>query len=370
MDLSEFPSLSDHDSNQNDMMYAMRLATASVLPMVLRSTVELGVLDIIEKLVPGGTISASQVALELGATNPEAPSMIDHMLCLLASHSIVTCSVETDSDGRGSHRFYGLAPVARFFTKNRSKGSLGLLLLLVQDRPFLDMWFHLKDAILEGGNPFERTHGMTTVSYVENNSAFAGLFRDSMTEFNKLFMEEILLTYKGFEGVDTLVDVGGGDGSILGMIRSKYPSIKGINYDLASVIEKLPERAGVQNIAGDMFTSIPKGDAIFIKWVLHSWSDEQCVQILKNTYEALPEGGKVMIVDLVIPEAPEVDVGVQNLFQLYLHVKSLNSTGKERTKKEFEVLSKQAGLSQVQVAAHAFNFSVVELYKNYEPRSS
>ncbi|KAI4312797.1 hypothetical protein MLD38_037589 [Melastoma candidum] len=106
------------------------------------------------------------------------------------------------------------------------------------------------------------------------------------------------------------------------------------------------------------------------QWVLHSWSDEQCVQILKNTYEALPEGGKVIIVDLVIPESPEVDVGVQNLFQLYLHIKSMNSTGKERTKKEFEVLSKQAGFSQVQVAAHAFNFSVVELYKNYEPRSS
>ncbi|CBI34619.3 unnamed protein product, partial [Vitis vinifera] len=74
----------------------------------------------------------------------------------------------------------------------------------------------------------------------------------------------------GFEGLKPLVDVGGGNGSILNVIVSKYPSIKGINFDLAPVIEKSPSYPGVEHVAGDMFTSVPNGDAIFMKWILHS----------------------------------------------------------------------------------------------------
>lgn len=86
---------------------------------------------------------------------------------------------------------------------------------------------------------------MNMAEYVGKDARFCQVFKESMKEFNPIFMKEILESYKGFEGLSSLVDVGGGDGSILKMILSKYPAVKGINFDLPTVIEKLPPYPGM-----------------------------------------------------------------------------------------------------------------------------
>ncbi|XP_056173968.1 flavone 3'-O-methyltransferase OMT2-like [Syzygium oleosum] len=355
----------DESSSSSVPLYAMQLATSSVLPMVLKATVELGVLDILEGEGPGAMLSPSQIASKIPIrNNPDAHGVLDRMLSLLASHSILTVSLVKDRQGDGGCRVYGLAPVAEYFLRNRDGGSLSGMMFMVQDRVVIDFWFHLKDAVLEGGVPFERAHGMTGPSYLGKDARFSEIFKNSMKEYNKLVMSKIFDTYKGFEGLSSLVDVGGGDGSTLSMIISKYPHIKAINFDLASVIEKSPSYSGIDYIAGDMFVSIPKGDAIFIKWVLHMFDDEQCIKILKNCYYALPDNGKVMVVNLVIPEVPEANLAAQSLYQMFVFTRSVNPMGKERTVKEFETIAKEAGFCSIRVAYSAHNFSLVELYKN------
>lgn len=47
-----------------------------------------------------------------------------------------------------------------------------------------------------------------------------------------------------------------------------------------------------------MFESVPKGDAIFMKWILHNWSDDLCIKLLKNCYDAIPSDGKVIVVEV------------------------------------------------------------------------
>ncbi|KAK4835147.1 hypothetical protein QYF36_005955 [Acer negundo] len=69
--------------------------------------------------------------------------------------------------------------------------------------------------------------------------------------------------------------------------------LEGINFDLPHVIEDAPSYPDVEHVGGDMFVSVPKGDAIFMKWICHDWSDEHCLKFLKNCYEALPENGKL-----------------------------------------------------------------------------
>ncbi|XP_056173577.1 caffeic acid 3-O-methyltransferase-like isoform X2 [Syzygium oleosum] len=355
----------DESSSSSIPLYAMQLATSSVLPMVLKATVELGVLDILEREGPGAMLSPSQIASKIPVrNNPGAHGVLDQMLSLLASHSILSVSLGKGRQGDGGCRVYGLAPVAQYFLRNQEGDSLSDLMFMVQDRVMIDFWFHLKDAVLEGGVPFERAHGMNAVSYLQKDARFSEIFKNSMKEYNKLFMSKIFDVYKGFEGLNSLVDVGGGDGSILSMIISKYPHIKAINFDQASVIEKSPSYSGIEYIAGDMFVSIPKGDAIFIKWVLHMFDDEHCIKILKNCYDALPDNGKVMAVDLVIPEAPEANLAARSLFQMYVFMRNMNPMGKERTEKEFETLAKEAGFCSIRVAYSAHNFSLVELYKN------
>ncbi|KAL6198687.1 hypothetical protein ACLB2K_028476 [Fragaria x ananassa] len=86
-----------------------------------------------------------------------------------------------------------------------------------------------------------------------------------MVSFTTLIMRRILDSYKGFEHLTQLVDVGGGLGVALSLITSRYPHIKGINYDLPHVIKQAPQYPGVEHVGGDMFSNIPSGDAIFMK---------------------------------------------------------------------------------------------------------
>jgi caffeic acid 3-O-methyltransferase len=100
------------------------------------------------------------------------------------------------------------------------------------------------------------------------------------------------------------------------------------------------------------------------QWILHSWDDKNCLKILRNCYEALPDHGKVIVVDVVNTETTATTNADKSLSQLYLVLTNINQGGKERTERELESLAKEAGFSGVKVACRAFDFSVVELYKN------
>ncbi|EEF43477.1 o-methyltransferase, putative [Ricinus communis] len=269
----------------------------------------------------------------------------------------------TECQGGQFHRLYGLAPVAKYFIKNQDGGWLTPFLMMIQDKFIMDIWYHLKDAVVEGGIPFDRAHGINAMEYMGKDARFSQIFKASMRDFDPLLMQTILDKYDGFVGLKSLVDVGGGDGSILNMILSKYPSIKGINYDLPQIIEKSPSYPGIEHVAGDMFMSIPKGEAIFMKWILHGWDDLDCLKLLKNCYETLPSNGKVIAVDLVVPAAPGTSAAARSLLQSYLYMTSMNPKGQERTEMQFQSLAKQAGFSHVQVACYAYTFSVVEFHK-------
>ncbi|KAF2322471.1 hypothetical protein GH714_017205 [Hevea brasiliensis] len=152
--------------------------------------------------------------------------------------------------------------------------------------------FYLKDAILEGGNPFEKAHGVPMYKHISLNQESVKNFNKAMDNLSSYILSKVLDTYSGFRGLNSLVDVGGGSGVAINMIISKYPSISAINFDLPHVIKEAPPRPGVKHVGGDMFSGIPSAEAIMMKDVLHNWSDEHCIKILKNCHDALPKGGR------------------------------------------------------------------------------
>ncbi|CAI0453226.1 unnamed protein product [Linum tenue] len=111
----------------------MQLASASVLPMVLKSALELDLLEIIVKSGPGASLSPAEIAAQLPTKNPEAPDMLDRICRLLASYSVLTCSLRTLPDGT-VQRLYGAAPVCKFLTKNEDGVSIAALALMNQDK--------------------------------------------------------------------------------------------------------------------------------------------------------------------------------------------------------------------------------------------
>lgn len=76
------------------------------------------------------------------------------------------------------------------------------------------------------------------------NPTINSIFNDAMSSISTIILQKVLDNYKGFEGLEVIVDVGGGIGASINMIVSKYPSIQGINFDLPHVIQNAPTYPG------------------------------------------------------------------------------------------------------------------------------
>ncbi|KAA8546325.1 hypothetical protein F0562_002936 [Nyssa sinensis] len=352
------PSIKEDDEA---CAYALQFCLSHVPHMVMNAAVELELFDIIAQKGSGAHISSSEIVSQLPAQNPDAASILDRMLCLLASYSLLTCSLRTHQDGT-VERLYGLAPAGKFFVRNQGGRSLASMFPFTCYPPIWTTWFHLKDAILEGGSILKKACGMSVFQFMDADPTFNSLFNKSMADMSNITMLKLLETYKGFEELGSLVDAGGGTGTSLNMIISKYPSIKGINFDLPHVIQSAPSYPGIEHVGGDMFVNIPAAEAIMVKNVIHNWNDEHCLKLLRNCYEALPKKGKVIIIDFVMPLTPEQTSAAK--FAALMDVTMLNTpNGKERTEKEFEALCKGAQFSDFKIICTILSLGVIEFRK-------
>lgn len=103
----------------------------------------------------------------------------------------------------------------------------------------------MKGAVLEGGIPFNRVYGTHAFEYPGLDPRFNQVFNTAMFNHTTIVIKKILDLYKGFEHLEKLVDVGGGLGVTLSLITSRYPHIKGINFDLPHVIKDAPSYIGM-----------------------------------------------------------------------------------------------------------------------------
>ncbi|GMI97418.1 caffeate O-methyltransferase 1, O-methyltransferase 1, O-methyltransferase 3 [Hibiscus trionum] len=350
---------SSNDTNEESLSHALQVASSLAFPMSMHAAVQLDVFEIIAKAGRDAKLSSKEIVAQLPTKNPEAPSMLDRILRVLASHEIVGCSVADDEKG-DPQRLYSLTPVSKFFVRNEDGVSLGPFIALVQNS--IDYWSQLKDAIIEGGVPLNRVYGMNGFEYNGTDPRINQLFNTAMINNTTIVFRQILDNYNGFEQIGCLVDVGGGLGITLSLITSKYPSIKGINFDLPHVIQHAPAYPGVEHVGGDMFESVPKGDAILLKWILHNWSDDDCVKLLKNCYNAIPEDGKVVVAEAVVPIVPEANSYSRDITQMDVQM-MVTLGGKERTKPEFEALASKAGFSGIRHECFVCNLWVMEFFK-------
>ncbi|KAL2345964.1 hypothetical protein Fmac_007249 [Flemingia macrophylla] len=360
----EVGELEDEENFSN----AMQLSTSIVVSMALQSASELGVFDVLKDAGEAAKLSAKEIASKLSCNNPEAASMLDRLLALLASHSILNSSL---TPHQPFHRLYTITPVAKFFAPTSHAGSLAPLLALFHDNVFLQSWSELKNAIKEGGIPFNRVYGTHAFEYPSLDPRFNQVFNAAMVNHTRLVMNKVLECYQGFEDIKRLVDVGGGLGININLITCKYPHIEGINFDLPHVVQHAPSSPGVKHVGGDMFESVPKGDAIFMKvreppstyWILHDWSDEKCLKLLKNCYDAIPDNGKVIVVEAVPLMMPESGAAWKSICQLDVFMMTQNPGGKERTEQEFMELATAVGFSGIRYECYVRTYWVMEFFK-------
>ncbi|CAL5056550.1 unnamed protein product [Urochloa decumbens] len=240
----------------------MELANMISVPMALTAVIRLGVPSAVWAAGANAPLSAAELLPE---GHPD-PSVLERLLRLLASRGVF-------SEHGGSPRRFALTEVGCTLVPGPSGASYADYVLQHHQDALVAAWPRLHEAVLDptGPEPFARANaGVPAYAYYGKDREANEVMLRAMTGVSEPFMEALLDGYAGgFDGVATLVDVGGSSGACLEMIMRRVGTIKeGINFDLPDVVAAAPTIAGVRHVGGDMFKSIPSGDAIFMKELL------------------------------------------------------------------------------------------------------
>lgn len=100
-----------------------------------------------------------------------------------------------------------------------------------------------------------------------------------------------------------------------------------------------------------------------LQFVLHNWADSECLKILGNCRESLPEKGKMIIVERILPETPDEDITSKLIFNVDLVMLAYIPNARERTEKEFQALAKQAGFKEFRKVCSVYTLGIMEFFK-------
>ena len=227
-----------------------------------------------------------------------------------------------------------------------------------------NVWGNMHHSVMTGEPAWKKTHGQEVFDWLRQNPEAADNFNRTMTEMSTGAAPPVVAAYD-FSHIGTLADIAGGHGYFLSQILKANPALKGILFDMESVIEGADEMLRshgvaerVSRVAGDFFEQVPSADAYIMKHIIHDWDDERSVLILKNIHSAMRGGGKVLLVEMVVPAGNDPHYGK------ILDLEMLTSPGGiERTEEEFRELFARAGFRLSRIVPTRSPFSVIEAVK-------
>ena len=229
--------------------------------------------------------------------------------------------------------------------------SLRHLVLLFAGDEVWRSWGRLDEAVRTGEPPWDRITGSSSFDYMRQNPEFQEMFNRAMAEGTRNAAPGIVEA-GGFHRFDRVVDVGGGDGTLLATVLDAHPRLRGTVFDLAEGLATAPEvlraagvadRAAVE--AGDFFAAVPTGaDAYLVKSVIHDWDDARAGRLLRNVHAAMAPGGTLLVVEPIMPDTPSGAPDVMMMVMSDLNM-LVCTGGKERTEAEFRALLADAGFA-------------------------
>jgi hypothetical protein len=260
------------------------------------------------------------------------------------------------ADGR-----FELTPTAATLQRDHAQSTRDMVLMNGM-APHWKPWGELLECIQSGESSFERIYGMPLFEYLDRVPDEGRVFDGAMANLTNLCAAAALGTFD-FKSANTIVDVGGGNGRLIGNILRSCPHLKGILFDRPDVVANATEMLDAYGVAdrcetvgGNFFETAPKGGDIYVlKNVIHDWDDEVSRRILCNVHAAMPAHGRLLLIEMVIPPGNTPMFG--KLMDLEMLV-FLN--GRERTASEFNALLQHSGFRLVRIQPTALPISLIE----------
>jgi hypothetical protein len=329
--------------------HAMRqLIVGGRISQLIGLSVRLGIPDLLKK----GAKSVDEIAT---ATHSHSQALY-RALRLLASEGVFA---------EVSERVFGLTPLSETLLSDAPVSLHASALFEVSDIGRLT-WANVSHSVKTGQSAFTHAFGAPMFEYLKQHPDAAAVFDAFMAEMTAAAAASIIEAYE-FSGLGRVCDVGGGHGVFLASILAARPEMRGILFDLPHVTAGSAAtlyRAGVSDrcatVTGSFFDSVPIGaDAYILKSVLHDWSDEQCLRILKNCNSSMPPDARLLVIELDLPP------GNQPHFGKYVDMNIMLQTegGYQRSEEQHRVLFAASGFRLSRVVPTTSALSVTEARK-------
>jgi SAM-dependent methyltransferase len=323
----------------------LQMVTARWVSQAISAAAALGIADV----VAGEAKTPETIAPTIGA---HAPS-VRRLLRALASVGIFA----EDESGR-----FGNTPLSEVLRSDVA-GSIRGMAMHVGSRAAVLAWSDLATSIRTGEPAFRRVHGKSFFEHLESAPEESRAFDHAMHGVSSTEIPAALAAYD-LGTVEHIVDVGGGDGTLLAAILDRHPRPRAVLYDLPHVVATARERLRgsrhrerVEIVEGSFFEAVPEGgDAYLLKHILHDWSDELALQILRNCRRAVAPRGRVVIIESVIQPGNTPDFGKL----LDLEMIAITEGGRERNADEFAALLAAAGFRLSRIVPTAAPTSMIE----------
>jgi SAM-dependent methyltransferase len=315
----------------------------AILPDVLRVTNALGLPD----LLGDATVPVGELACRAGCHEPSLRRWLRGLAALDLVHYEPDDAVRLTATGQ--RLAVGHPRSVRFSTSQHDSAVA---------------WLGAEDTLRTGQPAFNSVYGHFFDHKSCDPKARQAFLRRMRERASRLYPR--LPSVVDWCGSRVVMDLGGGDGSVLAAVLRHDQRLRGVLFDLFSVISlaahdpasplsSLPGRWSAS--AGDFFVDIPaSADTHLMCSVLHDWSDEESVQLLRNSHRSLPPDGRLLIVELVLSDGDGSHPGIwSDLGMMVL------TGGRERSVPEFDALLRAAGFTLVKVIPIPdSDFSVLE----------
>ena len=321
----------------------MQLLNGAHVAGAVSCLAELGIPDLLE----AGPKSAEELAGQTG-TNPQA------LYRLMRATACVGVLAE------GPEGTFSETPMSAVLRSNANP-TLRALAIMGGREWHGRGWSRLEYCVRTGKQALDQVYGVHIFEYLRQDPEEAQIFNDTMTALSMIDGPAVAAAYS-FDGIHSVVDVGGGHGLLLATILARNPHLKGTLYEVPHVVEGCrngpltPVMERCTLVSGDMFSSVPAGaDAYIMKHIIHDWPDDLCVKILTACRKGVNPGGKLLVVDNVIQSGNDFSPGKFLDLQMLIF-----PGGGERTEKQFGELFTAAGWELSRIIPTAAADSIVE----------
>lgn len=297
---------------------------------LVRAAVELRLPD----LVAAGPRTSEELAVETGIEGDR----LRRALRGLASLGVL----EEGADGR-----FGNTQVGELFCEGAPGLARPLAMMLLPDG--YRAWEHFLETLRSGRTGHTIAFGLGRWESLERDPEQAAHFNKAMVAQTEQ-VSGFVASNLDVKRASSIVDVGGGSGALTAGVLLAHPALRGVICDLPAGLRGAAEylaRRGVLDrctlIEADFFKSVPDGgDVYLLKQIIHDWDDEHAALILASCRKAMAPGGRIVLVERVLPPRVTDDPTHLSLAMLDLQI-MVELGGQERTMEEYRALLEGAG---------------------------